>query len=44
VKENGDAKSPDEKPSRPVIEEKPAHMASGQTKCLEAKRESAQEN
>lgn len=44
VKENGDAKSPDEKPSRPVIEEKPADMNTGQIKCLEAKRESAQEN
>jgi len=44
VKENGDVKSPDEKPSRPVIEEKPADMNAGQTKCLEAKRESTQEN
>lgn len=44
VKENGGVKSSDEKPSRPVTEEKPADTNAGQTKSAEAKEESAQEN
>ena len=44
VKENGDAKSSDEKPSRPVTEEKPAETNAGQSKSTEAKEESPQEN
>ena len=44
VKENGDARSSDEKPSRPVTEEKPAETNAGQSKSAEAKEESAHEN
>ena len=44
VKENGDVKSSDEKPSRPVTEEKPADTNAGQTRSTEAREESAQEN
>ena len=44
VKENGDVKSPDEKPSRPVTEEKPADTNVGKTRSTETKEESAQEN
>lgn len=44
VKENGGVKSSDEKPSRPVTEEKPADTNAGQTKSAEAKEESVQEN
>ena len=44
VKVNGDAKSPDEKPGRPVTEEKPADTIVGKTKCTEEKEEPALEN
>ena len=44
MKENGDVKSSDEKPSRPMTEEKPADTNAGQIKSAEIKEESAHEN
>lgn len=44
VKENGDVKSPDEKPSGPVTDEKPADTNAVKSESTETKSETAQEN
>lgn len=43
VKQNGDAKSPDEKPSGPVSDEKPADACVAKSKTPQTKR-NVQEN